>query len=197
MASVKPVATKAAVAKAAVRCFKRFGVRKTSMVDVAEAAGLSRQTVYRLFESRPALLAYIAGERIQAMGEALKPYFAELDDLEEALVEGSIRSIAVGDKDTLFREIVADSGEHELEQFIFKGTTDIQQMMLSLWSPVLDRARERGQLHDGVSNEEAVEWIRNQHATMSVRGDYDEAKQRRILSRFVVPSLMRLSESKA
>jgi AcrR family transcriptional regulator len=197
MASVKPVATKEAVAKAAVRCFKRFGVRKTSMVDVAEAANLSRQTIYRLFESRPALLAYIAGQRIQAMGEVLKPYFAELDNLEEALVEGSLRSIAVGDKDTLFREIVADSGEHELEQFIFKGTTDIQQMMVSLWSPVLDKARERRQLHDGVSNEEAVEWIRNQHATMSVRDDYDEAKQRQILSRFLVPSLMTRPESKA
>lgn len=190
MASVKPVATKEAVAKAAVRCFKRFGVRKTSMVDVAEAAGLSRQTIYRLFESRPALLAYIAGQRIQAMGEVLKPYFAELDDLEEALVEGSIRSIAVGDKDTLFREMIADSGEHELEQFIFKGTADIQRMMVSLWSPVLDKARARGDLHDGVTNEEAVEWIRNQHATMSVRDDYDEAKQRQILSRFLVPSLM-------
>ena len=190
MANAKPVATKEAVARAAVRCFKRFGVRKTSMVDVAEAANLSRQTIYRLFESRPALLAYIAGHRIAAMGELLKPYFAELDDLEDALVEGSIRSITVGAKDTLFQEIIADSGEHELEQFIFKGTSDIQQMMVSLWSPVLDKARARGELRSDVTNEDAVEWIRNQHATLSVRDDYDEAKQRQILSRFLVPSLM-------
>ena len=86
--------------------------------------------------------------------------------------------------------IIADSGEHELEQFIFKGTSDIQQMMVSLWSPVLDKARARGELRSDVTNEDAVEWIRNQHATLSVRDDYDEAKQRQILSRFLVPSLM-------
>src|SRR4051812_35126401 len=32
---------------AAVRCFTRFGVRRTSVQDVAEAAGVNRATVYR------------------------------------------------------------------------------------------------------------------------------------------------------
>lgn len=190
MAHDKPVATKEAVALAAVDCFERFGVHRASMVDVAQAAGLSRQTVYRLFESRPALLEYIAAQRIKAMGEQLKPYFATVDDFEEALVEGSMRSIAAGASDTLFREIIAHSGEHEIEAFTFKGSPEIQQLMVDLWSPVLNKARARGQLTDGVSNDEAVEWIRNQHAVLSIRDDYDEARQRQILSWFLVPSLM-------
>ncbi|HEX7759090.1 MAG TPA: helix-turn-helix domain-containing protein [Caulobacteraceae bacterium] len=191
MAQDKPPATREAVARAAVKCFKQFGVHRTSMIDVAKAANLSRQTVYRLFEARAALLEYIATQRIQAMGEVLKPYFAEVDDLEEALVEGSMRSMAVGAKDRLYQEIVAQSGEHQVEVFTFKGSAEIQQLMVDLWSPVLNKARERGQLVFDMTNEEIVEWIRNQHAMLFIRDDYDEAKQRQILSCFLVPSLLR------
>lgn len=190
MAQDKPLATREAVARAAVKCFKQFGVHRTSMIDVAKAADLSRQTVYRLFEARATLLEYIATQRIKAMGEVLRPYFAEVDDLEEALVEGSMRSMAVGAKDTLFQEIIAQSGEHQVDVFIFKGSAEIQQMMVELWSPVLNKARERGQLVSDTSNEEIVEWIRNQHAVFSLRDDYDEARQRQIFSCFLVPSLM-------
>lgn len=197
MAQDKPVATRAAVARAAVKCFKQFGVHRTSMEDVAKAAHLSRQTVYRLFESRPALLEYVAIQRIKAMGEQLRPFFAEVDDIEEALIEGSMRSMATGGADTLFQEIIAQSGEHQIDAFLFKGSPEIQQLMVDLWSPILDKARASGRLLEGISNEDAVEWIRNQHGVLSMRDDYDEAKQRHVLSCFLVPSLVSRSRQTA
>jgi predicted polyphosphate/ATP-dependent NAD kinase len=104
--------------------------------------------------------------------------------------------MAVGAKDTLFQEIIAQSGEHQVEVFIFKGSAEIQEMMVELWSPVLNKARQRGQLVSDASNEEIVEWIRNQHAVFSLRDDYSEDRQRQILANFLVPSLMRRSRNK-
>ncbi|MDA4847456.1 TetR/AcrR family transcriptional regulator [Hoeflea poritis] len=41
---------------AAVRLFLRFGVKRTSMNDIAEEAGLSRQTLYKAFANKGAVL---------------------------------------------------------------------------------------------------------------------------------------------
>jgi AcrR family transcriptional regulator len=44
-----------AVLDSAMQTFSRFGYRKTSMDDIAEAAGISRPGLYFLFDSKPAL----------------------------------------------------------------------------------------------------------------------------------------------
>ncbi|MBT2501297.1 TetR/AcrR family transcriptional regulator [Curtobacterium sp. ISL-83] len=49
------VARRDAVLDSAIQVFVRFGYRKTSMDDVARAAGLSRQGLYFLFDSKPVL----------------------------------------------------------------------------------------------------------------------------------------------
>ena len=44
------------IIEAAIECFVRFGVRKSSMNDIASKAGVSRQTVYDLFDGKDALI---------------------------------------------------------------------------------------------------------------------------------------------
>lgn len=181
--------SRASLSAAAVGCFERYGVHRTSMEDVAEAAGVSRQTVYRFFPTRADLLEFIMGERIERMAKRLRKFFSELEDIEEALIEGSIKSIKIGQNDALFNEIVAQGGDHRLDQFLLRGSPAVQKRMLELWEGVLDRARDQGRLRPGISNEQAVEWIRGQHALMTIRGDYDEAAQRLMLRTFVLPAL--------
>ena len=190
MGSEPSNSSRKAIAAAAVQCFERFGVHRTSMRDVADQAGVSRQTVYRVFPSRSELLAFILADRIATMGETLEPYFAAVPTLQDALVEGSIVSMRARRDDALFAELVAHGGDHSLEQFLFRGSKDIQRLLLSFWGPVLDKARASGELRAGISIAQAVEWIRNQHALLGLRDDYDEDMQRYVLATFVVPSLV-------
>ncbi|WP_331251875.1 helix-turn-helix domain-containing protein [Ruegeria lacuscaerulensis] len=44
------------ILEAAVRLFLRFGVKRTSMNDIAEEAGLSRQTLYKAFANKDEVL---------------------------------------------------------------------------------------------------------------------------------------------
>ena len=72
--------------------FARYGFRKTSMDDLAKAAGVSRQTVYNRFGSKEAALDWaVAGYLEQAYGKAV----AALADTDaapaEALVEAFMR----------------------------------------------------------------------------------------------------------
>ena len=48
--------TKDKIVDAAIATFVRYGARKTSMTDIADAAGVSRQTLYDLFGSKNELI---------------------------------------------------------------------------------------------------------------------------------------------
>ncbi|APZ44343.1 TetR/AcrR family transcriptional regulator [Acidihalobacter ferrooxydans] len=78
--------------EAAVRLFSRYGVKRTSMSDLATEAGVSRQTLYHVFRNKDEVLralirAYtddlIAGiesglEGVQALGDQLDVVFAKM-----------------------------------------------------------------------------------------------------------------------
>ena len=78
------------VTDAALACFSRWGVAKTTLDDIAREAGVSRATVYRLFPGgKDVVLDAVAGRELARFFDGLR---AELDrtstDLEELLVAG-------------------------------------------------------------------------------------------------------------
>jgi len=64
--------TETKIVAAAVELFSRYGVKRTSMTQVAEQAGTSRQTLYALFNNKDKLLA-------AAMQAVVTEIFTELD----------------------------------------------------------------------------------------------------------------------
>jgi AcrR family transcriptional regulator len=179
------------IAAAAVRCFGRFGAQRTSMNDIADEAGYSRQTVYRAFEDRTALVNYILDKRIAAMAKKVKQRLETYETLEEALVEGSIVSVQIGRQDKVANDIMSNTLDHRMELFILQGGMSIHPIMRDLWDPWLERGRHEGRIRDAVSNDQIVEWIRQVHTLLMVRDDQDEAVQREMLTNFFVPSILR------
>src|SRR4051794_28296453 len=102
MPTKKNSETREIIATAAIRCFERFGPQRTSMADIADAAELSRQSVYRLFEDRSSHVQYILNQRISALAESLRIQFAKYRTLEDALVDGSVISVKAARDDALF-----------------------------------------------------------------------------------------------
>jgi len=80
----------AKVLDAALACFGRWGMAKTTLDDIAREAGCSRATVYRLFPGgKDVVLDAVAARELHAFFDGLA---AELDhhadDLEDLLVAG-------------------------------------------------------------------------------------------------------------
>lgn len=73
------------ILEATLETVSRYGVRKTSVSDIARQSGLSRQTIYNLFETRDdifrAAIAY-AGETSRSR---LRAKIARLESLSEQL----------------------------------------------------------------------------------------------------------------
>ncbi|WP_082544920.1 TetR/AcrR family transcriptional regulator [Sphingopyxis sp. Root1497] len=190
LGSNKNPLTREQVIDAATECLEHFGVAKTSMIDVARKLGVTRQTIHRLFETRTILLEAVAEVRIQAAAKKLVSMFATHDDIEETLVHGTLQSLAVGRSDKLLYEI-QQQADHGVDQYMFRGSPMIQQLMLDIWGPVLDRARAEGRIRDGIDNDKIVQWVRNVHAMINMRSDYSEAQQIEMLRDFFVPSIVR------
>jgi AcrR family transcriptional regulator len=187
--SGKQRVTKQKVAAAAIQCFKQYGVHRTSMADIADAYGVSRQTLYRQFENRSVLLEYIATQRLDILMANLAKFLARFSRLSEAIVEGMVYSIKLSRADDLLMEIILQEGDEHFTTFQFGGTEQVQKGMLDAWQPLINASREANEIADGVSDAEIIEWLSNVGHFLNVRPDYDEEDHRRILQKFVLPSL--------
>src|ERR1700743_958909 len=89
-------AARLAILKAAERCFSRFGLTKTTMEDIARAAGMSRATVYRYFADREALVLASVMRRARADMPRARRHLSQFGTFGEQLVGGMVRNVERG-----------------------------------------------------------------------------------------------------
>jgi AcrR family transcriptional regulator len=83
-------------AAALLACIARFGLSKTTLDDVARAAGCSRATLYRYFDGKAALVRFtVAGELARLTGRAVSAADDEttFDDAVVSLVVSAARDL--------------------------------------------------------------------------------------------------------
>ena len=90
--------TAGAILDAAAHVFSEQGSGNSSMADVAEAAGVSRATLYRYYAHREELLGALAAKALADAAAGLADAGLERTSVEEA-IERIVRAIAaVGDR---------------------------------------------------------------------------------------------------
>ena len=183
--------TRQEVARTAIECFARYGVHRTSLIDIAEALGVSRQTLYRLFDNRSELLEFIVTDRVKLIAENLRETTEKSCDIEDALIETITKSIKLAREDRLLVEILHHNIGSDLQTYLFGGAEEVQIAMMNVWGSLIDRARELGRLRDGIGTREAVAWMTNIGAMLNFREDYEETEHRDIVGKFVIPSLLK------
>ena len=77
--------TEKKIVDGAIRTFVRLGARKTSMADVAEAAGVSRQTVYDIFGNKDELIVASIRQVTEENLSNVRDRIARCRTLEERL----------------------------------------------------------------------------------------------------------------
>jgi AcrR family transcriptional regulator len=96
----------AAILEAAKEVFKRYGFKKTSMDDLARAAGLSRQGLYLHFPNKQALFKAMVMQMIEAMRSNTRDALARQD----ARIDGRILEAF----DAMFSEGIGSENLDEL-----------------------------------------------------------------------------------
>jgi AcrR family transcriptional regulator len=183
------VANEARILAAATECFRRRGIGRTTMEDIAAEADMGRQTVYRSFPTRAALLDAIALDRLLDMRDRMKKKVDGYPDLAAAMVDGTLDVRDIAREDETFMAVAA-VGDRGLERYLLAPSPMIRDVMRSIWADALARARERGELRTDLTDLEIADWFRFVNFTLLLREDLDRDGQKRLLRTFVLPALL-------
>ena len=178
--------TQKKIIEAAIHTFIRFGAKKTSMADIAEAANVSRQTLYDLFGNKDELIVssirYVTGLNLAAIREGIKKkrglkaklqvYFEQVTvtSFRQFLESGDPLDILSGHNDA-GRETLAESRSRHRE------------LLEELLTPYKESIGQHGQQVGDVAELLALN-------AMSLKfGPKDEAALRKVLSTLIASTL--------
>jgi AcrR family transcriptional regulator len=106
---------------AAYTLFLEFGLRKTTMEDVAKRANMGRITVYRHYADKPTLFqAVVMRECFRSMQE-VERMLAQINDMEERFVSGFVIVVNGARKHPLISRLLETEPEWLLPYLTTKG----------------------------------------------------------------------------
>ena len=143
---------------AAEECLRQFGPQKTSMEDVARAAGMSRATVYRYFENRDALLRGVASRQASALAAEAMSYLSQYDDIADWLVEGLLFTLREIPKRAVFASLVTSLDSRAASELLL-GSSGMIQIGVDVLHPMFEAAKQEGLLRDEVEVDLLIEWL--------------------------------------
>jgi AcrR family transcriptional regulator len=85
-----------------------FGLRRWSMDDVADRAGVGRTSLYRKFAGRDELIYAVLARELQSVFARVNAAVQEFDRLEDKVVEGALVALDAVDGSLVARLIVSD-----------------------------------------------------------------------------------------
>ena len=94
--------------EAAFQCAVRFGWARTRMKDVAARAGLSRQTLYRHFQTKEGLASVLALREQDAFLDEMRDAFRSRDSISEAVVASASLCLKRAESHPLLRQMFED-----------------------------------------------------------------------------------------
>lgn len=138
---------------ATLSCIARFGLAKTTLEDVARAAGCSRATLYRVFPGgKDALLRAVVDTEVSRLFSELAVAMGEAEDLEEVLVAGMCGAARRISEHGALQFLLAHEPEIVLPHLAFGHHDRLMEVVGTYAAPFLGRWLE----HDEA--ERVAEW---------------------------------------
>jgi AcrR family transcriptional regulator len=122
--------TRERILDAAFEAVTRFGLSRFTTLDVARLAGLSRQSVYRYFDSKDALIQALVVREEEAFLEGVRAAYARHHRLEDAMREATLFCLRTAREHPLLGRLLAMEPEVLLPYLTTRG------------GPVISRARQ-------------------------------------------------------
>lgn len=113
--------TRVRLMDAAFRAVATFGLSRFTMEDVAREAGLSRQSVYRYFDSKDALVTELVFREEEAFLAGARAAYEHHDDLESAIEDSVLFCLQLARRHPLLDRLLASEPEILLPYLTTRG----------------------------------------------------------------------------
>lgn len=181
------------IKRAALDLFRRYGIRKTTVDEIAKAAGVSRPSFYRFYKDRQQLLLAIANEEVGRLAENIRGLQDQINDIDDLFTE-AILAMVLDCEQSEVVQFLLDPENEDISIELTDNDTETWRILEAGWSPLLKQAQSKGRLREPAEVDEIVRWITSTQVQLlaRVRAVHSSPDQLRVwISRFVVPSILK------
>jgi AcrR family transcriptional regulator len=177
------------IATSARNCFERYGVKKTTIDDIASDAGISRGSVYRYFANKEDVLRYVSAGEISRVNQEIRKRLPRAQNYQELLTESLLLATVIGRDNKYVRMFV------ESIEYASKSADPSTQEYLdtsAVWVPLIESAMAKGEFADDLTQRDVTSWLILSETLLFVKADsgaFSEEELRSFIRRFVVMPL--------
>lgn len=151
--------TRTAIIAAATTLLRRFTISKLTMDDVARAAGVARQTIYKHFTGKDDLLvAVLIDQQERNQHPALLAVARRTAPTPEGLLRLVMTELELTRRLTLFDEALEPGIAARTAELVF-GSSQMAAARERLWMPILATYESAGVLRPGLDHRALIRWM--------------------------------------
>lgn len=183
-------ATPERILQSARQLFRERGVKRTRMSDIAEGAGVVRQTVYDWVSSRDEIVDLAMAARVRELGEIVKAMPVDEDKpLREQVLQVlmTMASLAGTDPEA---EILAQAMPEQHAFLFMSGPSALTDVVVDILAPYLERAKADGLLRDELGTRAIAEWVQLVAASVRHRVAAEQDDLARKMEYFLLPAIL-------
>ncbi|MFN8028133.1 MAG: TetR/AcrR family transcriptional regulator [Acidimicrobiia bacterium] len=148
--------TRQAILDAAARCVRRYGLRRTTMEEVARLAGVSRGTVHRYFRDKDTLVREVLSHADSQMVREITAAMDPQPTLLEQIVALALH-IRAYEEEALLE--LRDTEPEVVALMLTSGAGPMLGRWVDVLSPYVEAAVGRGEVRADLDVRRASEWI--------------------------------------
>ena len=175
---------------AALACFEQQGVRRTLMEDVAREAGVSRPSIYYYFPDKDALVLEVIVRQVREIHRRIRETIPPEGGLP-AMIEASLATIRLSGEDQ-YLQLLTQPDSAGLTARLAESDI-VMGLQRELWYPMLEAARDRGELRTDRDFDDIIRWITFLEFSLITSGEVfgyaAESDRRDALAAYLVPAL--------
>jgi AcrR family transcriptional regulator len=177
---------------AAESCYTRFGPAKTTVEDVAQAAGVSRATLYRHFKTRDQLLLAVIVREAGRLAAEAELQLRRFDDVGSWIVEGMLFCLREIPRRPLLAMLFAPEEVGVASRLVLTSER-LLEIGADILRPMFEPARRRGLLRESVRIEVLMEWVLRvllSYLTVPSHLARTDAELRHLLRVMILPAVL-------
>jgi AcrR family transcriptional regulator len=179
-----PVATRDRLLDATERCLRRSGIRRTTMTEVANEAGVSRAWLYRHFPDKESLITAALVRTDEAFWSAAHQRVSQAHGISAQVAEAVCFS-REQEPGALMLQLKTEEPD-AFATTVGTGVAELLPGMARFWHRYLEQARDSGELRSDVHVTRAAEWVmRLVLSLVTVPGEVVDADDGASVYRFV------------
>ena len=145
------------VLDAAERCLRRSGIRRTTMIEVAEEAGISRAWLYRHFPDKASLVLAVLVRSDEEFWSRAREQVSRAEGLPAQVAE-AVRLSRAQEPGALLLELTSSEPD-AVGAVVGTGLGDMLPGLASFWLGYVEEAKARGEVRADLDVHRAAEWI--------------------------------------